>query len=72
MTVSMTMTTWEEYETYRKKYNELTQKLAECFDSSLLKAGASQSVDFDVKKALALCREFLPYSMKDTDVEIKI
>ena len=72
MTISMPLTTWEEYEIYKKKYNELTQKLANCFDNTLFKAGASQSVDFDVKKSLEICREHLPYSMKNADIEIKL
>ena len=72
MTVSMPLTTWEEYESYKTKYNELTKKLASCFDDSLIKAGASQSVDFDVKKSLAICREFLPYSLAESDIEARL
>ena len=72
MTVSMPLTTWEEYESYKTKYNELTKKLASCFDDSLMKAGASQSVDFDVKKSLAICRDFLPYSLAKADIEARL
>lgn len=72
MTVSMPLTTWEEYESYKTKYNELTKKLASCFDDSLIKAGASQSVDFDVKKSLSICREFLPYSLAEADIETRL
>lgn len=69
--VTMPMTAFEEYESYKNKYNELTERLAKCFDSSLLKAGASQAVDFDVRKALEVCREFLPYSLEKADIEIR-
>lgn len=69
--VTMPMTAFEEYESYKNKYNELTERLAGCFDSSLLKAGASQAVDFDVRKALEVCREFLPYSLEKADIEIR-
>ena len=72
MTVSMPLTTWEEYETYKKKYAELTERLSACFDDSLLRAGGSQSADFDARKSLEICREFMPYSMSGADIEIKL
>lgn len=72
MTVSMPLTTWEEYEGYKDRYSALVKRLAGCFDDSLAKAGASQSVDFDVKKSLDICRDFMPYSMQDSDIEIKV
>lgn len=71
MAVTMPLPTFEEYESYKSKYNELIERLAKCFDSSLLKAGASQAVDFDVRKALEVCREFLPYSLENADIEIR-
>lgn len=69
--VTMPMTAFEEYERYKNEYEELKKRLADCFDSSLLKAGASQAVDFDVRKALEVCREFLPYSLEKADIEIR-
>ena len=72
ITVSMPMTTYDELSSYREKYTELTKHLANCFDDSLLKAGASKSVDFDASLALKICRAFLPYKLADTDIEIKI
>lgn len=71
MTISMPLTTWEEYEAYKKRYAELTESLSKCFDGSLFQTGASQSIDFDVKKALAVCKEHLPYSMQNADIEIR-
>lgn len=70
MTVSMPLTTWEEYESYKKNYAALTKSLADCFDDSLLKAGASTSLIFDAKKALAACKQFLPYSQTDAEIEV--
>lgn len=72
MTVSMSLLAFEEYENYKKKFTELTNNLSGCFDDTLLKAGCSQSVDFDVKKSLEICKSFMPYSMKDADIEIKL
>jgi hypothetical protein len=71
MTVSMPLTTWQEYEAYKEKYTELTKTLAGCFDDTLLKAGASASLDFDTKKALAVCKAFLPYSLENADIEMR-
>ena len=34
MTVSMPLTTWEEYEEYKKRYIALTERLAACFDDA--------------------------------------
>ena len=72
MTVTMPLTTWEEYEHYKESFNEIKKELAACFDDSLLKAGGSQSVDFDVKKALEICKNYMPYSLEKADIEIKI
>lgn len=69
--VTMPMTAFEEYERYKNEYEKLKKRLSDCFDSSLLKAGASQAVDFDVRKALEVCREFLPYSLEKADIEIR-
>ena len=69
--VTMPMTAFEEYERYKNEYEELKKRLSDCFDSSLLNAGASQAVDFDVRKALEVCREFLPYSLEKADIEIR-
>lgn len=51
MTVSMPLTAFNEYETYKEKYTALTKSLQECFDDSLLKAGAASEIDFDAKKS---------------------
>ena len=69
--VTMPMTAFEEYERYKNEYEKLKKRLSDCFDSSLLNAGASQAVDFDVRKALEVCREFLPYSLEKADIEIR-
>lgn len=68
----MPLTTWEEYEEYKKRYIELTKRLAACFDDTLFKSGGSQSVEFDSAKSLEICREFMPYSMQNADIEIKV
>ena len=66
----MPLTTWEEYEIYKKKYTDLTKELSGCFDDSLYKAGKSPAIDFDASKAQAVCKRFLPYSLADADIEI--
>ena len=71
MTVTMPLATWEEYEKIKSNYENITRRLAECFDGSLMQAGAAAAVDFDARKALAVCREFMPYSMEGADIEIK-
>ena len=70
MSVNMPLTTWEEYENYKKKYIDLTKELAGCFDDTLQKAGASPVLQFSTGKALAVARNFLPYNQKDTEVEV--
>ena len=66
----MPLTTWEEYESYKKKYIDLTKELAGCFDDTLQKAGASPCLNFDTRKALAVCKRFLSYSQTDAEIEI--
>ena len=70
MTVSMPLTTWEEYENYKKKYAELTEKLGNCFDGSLVQS--QNLVYFDVNSAQKICREFMPYALQNADIESKI
>ena len=70
--VTMPMTAFEEYERYKTECDKLKKRLSDCFDSSLLKAGASQAVNFDARKALEVCREFLPFSRETENADIEI
>ena len=72
MTVSMPLTAYNEYETYREKYIVLVQKLQDCFDDSLLNAGAAATIDFDGRKALAVAREFLPSRFASMDIAVRV
>ena len=71
-TVSMPISAYNEYECYKRKYGELVERLRDCFDDSLFNAGAQMTIDFDVKKALAICKDFIPYSMTDLEVEVRL
>ena len=68
----MPMTTFGEYEAYREKYTRLVEAIQGCFDDSLLRAGGSAEIDFDAKKALAVARDFLPYSMDAAHIAIRL
>lgn len=72
MTVSMPMTTFDEYESYKEKYINLVNSLSQCFDASLKNIGAQTAVVFDAKKALAVCKGFMPLSIQSDDVEITV
>lgn len=68
MTVSMPLTSFNEYEEIRRSFEELKKEMSECFDSRpYLGAGC---VDFDTKKALEICRKFIPYKYADYDIVI--
>lgn len=66
----MPMTTFDEYESYKNKYISLANDLSGCFDDSLRNAGAQDSVIFDAKKALAICKDFMLPSVRGNDIEI--
>ena len=60
ITVSMPMTTFEELEQYKKKYQELQDELKSCFNTQLVDTAVSSSIDFDVIKALNIAKKTLP------------
>lgn len=72
MTVTMPLTSFNEYEKYLKEYEDLRKELADCLSSQLYEAGGSQSIDFDAKKALDICKRFVSYKYEGVDVEIKV
>ena len=68
MTVSMPLTSYNEYEEYKSRYEEIVSALAECFDASL--TASNGVVDFDARKALEICKRFMPFSMREADIEV--
>lgn len=66
--VSIPYTAFNEYETYKDKYSELVKELAGCFSKKA--TGIYESCNFDVEKALEIAKAFMPYEMKNLDIEI--
>lgn len=60
ITVSMPMTTYEEFEQYKKRYKELLDELKSCFNTQLFDTNTEASIDFDVIKALNIAKKTLP------------
>lgn len=60
ITVTMPITTYEEFECYKKRYKELQDELKSCFNTKLFDANAESSIDFDVIKVLNIAKKTLP------------
>ena len=65
MTVTMPLTSFNEYEAVKDRYTELVKNLSALF------TGSESFVSFDATKALSLCRKFIPYQFEKADIEIK-
>ena len=72
ITVSMPMTTFEELEQYKKKYQELQDELKSCFNTQLVDTSISNSIDFDVKKALNLAKKTLSLKYNGININCNI
>lgn len=59
MTVSMPMTTFDEFMELKRKYSELQDELKSCFDTTAFDSGLESFIDFDVKKALDTAKKTL-------------
>lgn len=70
--VSMPMTTFEELEQYKKKYQELQDELKSCFNTQLVDTAVSNSINFDVKKALNLAKKTLSPKYNGIDINCTV
>lgn len=59
MTVSMPMTTFDEFMELKKRYAELQDELKSCFDTTAFDVGNETSINFDVIKALNIAKKTL-------------
>lgn len=66
MQVSMPMTSYEELLSWKERYNGLVGNIMLCFNFDF--AETENRIDFDVNKALELCREYLPFKFKNVNV----
>ena len=66
MLVSMPMNTYEELLAYKKQYEELCNKIRDCFNYDYLVS--ENRIDFDVNKALKLSKEYLPNRCKIANI----
>ena len=52
--VSMPMTTYDELELYKNKFENITNELKSCIDTQPYDSGVSTMLNFDVSKALEI------------------
>ena len=69
--VSMPMTTYEELELYKNKFENLTNELKSCIDTQLYDLGVSTTLNFDVSKALEICKKTLSIKYSNIDIDVK-
>ena len=69
--VSMPMTTYEELESYKNKFENLTNELKSCIDTQPYDSGVSNMLNFDVGKALEICKKTLSIKHSNIDIDVK-
>ena len=69
--VSMPMTTYEELELYKNKFENITNELKSCIDTQLYDSGVSTMLNFDVSKALEICKKTLSIKYSNIDIDVK-
>ena len=69
--VSMPMTTYEELELYKNKFENLTNELKSCIDTQPYHLGVSTTLNFDVSKALEICKKTLSIKYSNIDIDVK-
>ena len=69
--VSMPMTTYEELELYKNKFENITNGLKSCIDTQLYDSGVSTMLNFDVSKALEICKKTLSIKYSNIDIDVK-
>ena len=70
--VSMPMTTFEELEQYKKKYQELQDELKSCFNTQLVDTAVSNSINFNVEKALNIAKKTLSSKYNGIDINCTV
>ncbi len=71
ITVSMPMIVYDEFEQYKTKYYDLLNELRNCFNTQLFDSNISNSIDFDINKAMEICKKALPIKYHDVSIECK-
>ena len=69
--VSMPMTTYEELELYKNKFENITNELKSCIDTQPYDSGVSTMLNFDVSKALENCKKTLSIKYSNIDIDVK-
>ena len=69
--VSMPMTTYDELELYKNKFENITNELKSCIDTQPYDSGVSTMLNFDVGKALEICKKTLSIKYSNIDIDVK-
>ena len=69
--VSMPMTTYDELELYKNKFENITNELKSCIDTQPYDSGVSTMINFDVSKALEICKKTLSIKYSNIDIDVK-
>ena len=69
--VSMPMTTYDELELYKNKFENITNELKSCIDTQPYDSGVSTMLNFDVSKALEICKKTLSIKYSNIDIDVK-
>ena len=69
--VSMPMITSEELESHKNKFENLTNELKSCIDTQPYDSRVSTMLNFDVSKALEICKKTLSIKYSNIDIDVK-
>lgn len=72
ITVSMPMTTYEEFSSYKDKFYKLLDEIRSCYDTRLFDNNADTMISLDVKKLIKLSKSKLNMKYQNADLDLNM
>lgn len=72
ITVSMPMTTYEEFSLYKDKFYKLLDEIRNCYDTTLFDKNADTIISLDVKKLIKLSKSKLSIKYQNANLDLNM
>lgn len=72
ITVSMPMTTYEEFSSYKDKFYKLLDEIRNCYDTTLFDNSADITISLDVKKLIKLSKSKLNIKYQNANLDLNM
>lgn len=72
ITVSMPMTTYEEFSSYKDKFYKLLDEIRNCYDTRLFDNNTDTMISLDVKKLIKLSKSKLNMKYQNANLDLNM